>query len=154
MSCPDCKDGFYYPLVGPPEPCQACATPDAVNPADIPAIFVPRDEGIFVCNDQCLGGILEINVLDYGPLAVRFDGSKSIEYTDPQSKEFREIASARPPFTWWGNRYIVEHSVVGLAKFNYKPNDFVYHFHGPCEVTLKKMTNHSYRWYRKTMKQL
>lgn len=25
MSCPDCKDGFYYPLVGPPEPCQTCA---------------------------------------------------------------------------------------------------------------------------------
>lgn len=24
MSCPDCKDGFYYPFVGPPEPCQTC----------------------------------------------------------------------------------------------------------------------------------
>lgn len=24
MKCPDCKDGFYYPLVGPPEPCQTC----------------------------------------------------------------------------------------------------------------------------------
>jgi len=22
--CPDCKDGFYYPFVGPPEPCQTC----------------------------------------------------------------------------------------------------------------------------------
>ena len=25
MSCPDCKDGFYYPLIGKPEPCQTCA---------------------------------------------------------------------------------------------------------------------------------
>ncbi len=24
MSCPDCKDGFYYPLVGPPETCRSC----------------------------------------------------------------------------------------------------------------------------------
>jgi len=23
-SCPDCKDGFYYPFVGPKEPCQTC----------------------------------------------------------------------------------------------------------------------------------
>ena len=22
--CPDCKDGFYYPLVGKPEPCRTC----------------------------------------------------------------------------------------------------------------------------------
>lgn len=22
--CPDCKDGFYYPLVGPKEPCPTC----------------------------------------------------------------------------------------------------------------------------------
>ena len=22
--CPDCKDGFYYPLAGPPEPCRTC----------------------------------------------------------------------------------------------------------------------------------
>lgn len=22
--CPDCKDGFYYPFVGPREPCQTC----------------------------------------------------------------------------------------------------------------------------------
>ena len=22
--CPDCKDGFYYPLTGPPEPCRTC----------------------------------------------------------------------------------------------------------------------------------
>ena len=22
--CPDCKDGFYYPFAGPPEPCQTC----------------------------------------------------------------------------------------------------------------------------------
>lgn len=26
MSCPDCKDGFYYPLMGPREPCQTCST--------------------------------------------------------------------------------------------------------------------------------
>lgn len=25
MSCPDCKDGFYYPLIGPREPCQTCS---------------------------------------------------------------------------------------------------------------------------------
>lgn len=152
MKCPDCKDGFYYPLIGPPEPCSTCATPDI--PTDIPAIFVPRDTGIFVCNDQRLGEILEINVLDYGPLAVRFDGGKTIEYTDPQSKEFREIVDYKPLQTWWGNRYIVEHAIAGLAKFNYKPIDFIYHFHGPCKVTLKKMTNHNYRWYRKTMTQL
>lgn len=24
--CPDCKDGFYYPLVGSKEPCSTCAT--------------------------------------------------------------------------------------------------------------------------------
>lgn len=24
MCCPDCKDGFYYPLIGPPENCQTC----------------------------------------------------------------------------------------------------------------------------------
>ena len=23
-SCPDCKDGFYYPLIGSPEPCRTC----------------------------------------------------------------------------------------------------------------------------------
>lgn len=23
--CPDCKDGFYYPLVGPKEPCSTCS---------------------------------------------------------------------------------------------------------------------------------
>ena len=23
-NCPDCKDGFYYPLIGPPEPCRTC----------------------------------------------------------------------------------------------------------------------------------
>ena len=22
--CPDCKDGFYYPLIGKPEPCRTC----------------------------------------------------------------------------------------------------------------------------------
>ena len=22
--CPDCKDGFYYPFVGPPELCRTC----------------------------------------------------------------------------------------------------------------------------------
>lgn len=26
-NCPDCKDGFYYPLFGPPEPCQTCKKP-------------------------------------------------------------------------------------------------------------------------------
>ncbi len=149
MKCPDCKDGFYYPLVGPPEPCLTCATS-----ANIPAIFIPKNKGMFVCNDQCLGEILEINVLGYGPLAVRFDSGKTIEYTDPQSKEFREVVSDKPPFTWWGNQYLVEHAEIGKAKFNYKPIDFVYHFHGPCEVTLKKMTNHRYTWYRKIMKQL
>ncbi len=25
MCCPDCKDGFYYPLIGPPENCQTCS---------------------------------------------------------------------------------------------------------------------------------
>ena len=25
MKCSDCKDGFYYPFMGPPEPCQTCA---------------------------------------------------------------------------------------------------------------------------------
>lgn len=25
-TCTDCKDGFYYPLIGPPEPCQTCKT--------------------------------------------------------------------------------------------------------------------------------
>ncbi len=24
VSCPDCKDGFYYPFVGPKEPCRTC----------------------------------------------------------------------------------------------------------------------------------
>jgi len=24
MTCPDCKDGFYYPLIGPPETCRTC----------------------------------------------------------------------------------------------------------------------------------
>lgn len=24
--CPDCTDGFYYPLVGPREACQTCST--------------------------------------------------------------------------------------------------------------------------------
>ena len=24
MKCPHCKDGFYYPLIGPPENCQTC----------------------------------------------------------------------------------------------------------------------------------
>ena len=28
MSCLDCKDGFYYPLIGKPEPCQTCQTSD------------------------------------------------------------------------------------------------------------------------------
>lgn len=28
MCCPDCKDGLYYPLVGPPENCQTCYIPE------------------------------------------------------------------------------------------------------------------------------
>ncbi len=24
MTCPDCTDGFYYPLTGPPETCRTC----------------------------------------------------------------------------------------------------------------------------------
>lgn len=24
VGCPDCKDGFYYPFVGPREPCPTC----------------------------------------------------------------------------------------------------------------------------------
>jgi len=28
MCCPDCKDGFYYPLIGPPENCQTCYLPE------------------------------------------------------------------------------------------------------------------------------
>lgn len=24
--CPDCKDGFYIPFVGPKEPCQTCSS--------------------------------------------------------------------------------------------------------------------------------
>lgn len=23
-TCPDCSDGFYYPLTGPREPCRTC----------------------------------------------------------------------------------------------------------------------------------
>ena len=34
MSCPDCKDGFYYPLIGSPEPCQTCKSTTR-PPADI-----------------------------------------------------------------------------------------------------------------------
>ncbi len=150
MKCPDCKDGFYYPLVGPPEPCLTCATS-----ADIPVIFVPKDQGMFVCNDQWLGKILEINVLSHHLLAVAFDGDKIVEFTDPKSKEFQAITGGGQPRTWWGNQYLVEHAAVGLAKFNYKPTDFVYHFHGPCEVTLEKLTSRPpLTFYRKIMKQL
>lgn len=149
MKCPDCKDGFYYPFVGPPEPCQTCAVQD-----ELYAIYVPKDSRFFFYREQSLGEILEINVLDYHLLATRFDGNKVIEYTDKESKEFQEIVSGRGPGTWWGNQYLVEHAEIGKAKFNYKPHDFVYHFHGPCEVTLQKSTTHNLTWYRKIMRQL
>lgn len=149
MKCPDCKDGFYYPFVGPPEPCQTCAIPDELH-----GIYSPKDAGLFYHKGQCLGKILEINVLDYHPLATRFDGNCVTEYTDPESEEFRRIAFSHEPRTWWGFQYIVEHLIAGPAKFNYRPIDFEIHFLGPCEVTLKKMIFHKYAWYRKVMTQL
>lgn len=32
--CPDCKDGFYYPLIGEPEPCQTCKGEVCPEPPD------------------------------------------------------------------------------------------------------------------------
>ena len=29
--CPDCKDGFYHPFAGPPEPCQTCKPTDVIQ---------------------------------------------------------------------------------------------------------------------------
>ena len=37
--CKDCKDGFYYPLIGPREPCQTCKFELSGTPA-IKGIFV------------------------------------------------------------------------------------------------------------------
>ena len=152
MKCFDCKDRFYYPLIGPREPCQTCAETEELH-----RIYVPGDSGLFFHREQSLGKILKINVLSYHPLATRFDGNTVIEYTDTKSKEFQEITSNRKSYTWWGTQYIVEHTEIGKAKFNYKPIRFLYHFHGSCEVTLHKLiidNKSPITVYRKVMKQL
>ncbi len=48
MSCPDCKDGFYYPFVGEPEPCQTCKgkiSPDYCNTCEGTNYFLSHPEG-------------------------------------------------------------------------------------------------------------
>ncbi len=43
--CPDCKDGFYYPLIGSPEPCLTCNDDPDIKGTDsaqlIPSDIVP-----------------------------------------------------------------------------------------------------------------
>ena len=38
--CPDCKDGFYYPLVGPKEPCLTCSSSVPSPDDSVPRLLV------------------------------------------------------------------------------------------------------------------
>lgn len=159
MSCPDCKDGFYYPLMGPKEPCQTCLPIAIVG--ELPKIYKDRDLGEFICGDIRLGMILQINVQSYQPRAVEFQGDKVIEHTDFESEAFKNIIDQRQPGYWWGAKYHIIHPRVGLATFNYrpcpKPKQFdvkMFDFHGPCEVTIKAFAACSYIWASPVMRQL
>lgn len=51
MSCPDCKDGLYYPLIGEPETCQTCKgeitppPPDYCSTCEGTNYFLSHPEG-------------------------------------------------------------------------------------------------------------
>lgn len=42
IKCKDCKDGYYYPLVGSPEPCQTCSKPSECFIQDVADLFTEK----------------------------------------------------------------------------------------------------------------
>ena len=81
MTCPDCKDGFYYPFAGPREPCQTC-TP--VAPAkEVAQIFKNAD---FVDNRNSADEILAAPTLEYEKWADAHYGEMWLPASEIQSK--------------------------------------------------------------------
>ena len=69
MKCPDCKDGFYYPLIGPPEPCLTCQKSIQIQPlGSFSHSFSPDS----IYKDRLLDSIKEIGLIN--PIKVKLGG--------------------------------------------------------------------------------
>ena len=99
MPCLECKDGYYYPLVGPREPCQSCQRSRSATLA-VPQDFDYRAYVQGVCNrvvslldrrlvvksmkhpnrgwDTCVTGVKIFYLLNRAQVASQFDSE--IEY--------------------------------------------------------------------------
>jgi len=80
MKCPDCKDGFYYPLVGPPEPCLACENSPTMSFLTYPLVSFssasvdPSQRDAILLSIKSLGLIQPIKVRLEDGIAYVIDG--------------------------------------------------------------------------------
>lgn len=118
--CKDCKDGYYYPLVGPREPCQTCSSTLQLNTpklvSDVARLFTenlykilcdsgPSVKGYSTPTNACQTFCVEINCTkDHDqpePLAIQavnmMRTTLNRHYTGPIAFEDVYIASL-PPF--------------------------------------------------------
>lgn len=93
--CPDCKDGFYYPLIGPPEPCQTCQTvspgPNCNEPpADIASYEEDSSKDISF-DRQCKTAFNDIIFKDHPLILYSTDEllQRTIEFYSQHSRERR-----------------------------------------------------------------
>jgi len=98
MSCPDCKDGFYYPFVGPPEPCQTCTSSTPLTSIKThPISLFSIIGGVGVRHrDNLLGSLKMIGLIQ--PIVVKLKGEHA-EIMDG----FHRIAALRK---WRDEEYI------------------------------------------------
>ncbi len=63
MKCPDCKDGFYYPLIGPPEPCLTCQKSPTIPFLTHPLVSFTSDSVDVVYRDEVLASIKSFGLM-------------------------------------------------------------------------------------------